>query len=281
MSLCPPDLDWTAVPFAGQDCSVPDSVLVVENLCQVSGQKGFRAPDRTVSSRTVPTYFWESLSGKRTKGIPCSWQDCSFPDSVLVVENLSQVSGQKCFSSPDRTVPSRTVSSEWRTSVRLSCKLTLRGYQPRNRPDLSKSILEIKDISQRNRFCACQRQRGLLSPGHSCSSGGLFCERTIPHSYLLYFCVCSDLSATKSFRICLLLVISTQSCLLCLYRQCYPILAIPATANFLSLLLQCQIILSFAQYCCHCTSLFYFLLFLFIPDFPVLFCFSCPIVFLL
>ncbi len=45
-------------------------------------------------------------------------------------------------------------------------------------------------------------------------------------------------------------------------------------------LLQCQILLAYAQYCCHCTSLFYSILFLFIPDFPVRFCFSCPIVFL-
>ena len=52
----------------------------------------------------------EPLSGKRTTGIPCSGQDCSVSESVLVVENLCQVSGQKYFRVPDRTVPSRTVS---------------------------------------------------------------------------------------------------------------------------------------------------------------------------
>ncbi len=160
MSLCPPDLDWTAVPYAGQDCSVPDSVLVVENLCQVSGQKGFRAPDWTFAcplseerlsgkrTKRIPcsgqdcsvsdsvlvveklfgadktTSFFrtglfcpgqrprsgEPLSGKRTKVLQFSGQDCSTSDSVLVVENICQVSGQKGFRAPDRSVPSRTVT---------------------------------------------------------------------------------------------------------------------------------------------------------------------------
>jgi hypothetical protein len=102
------------IPFSGQDCSVPDRVLVVENLCQLSGQKGFRAPDWTFACPLSE----EPLSGKRTKVLQFSGQDCSVPDNVLVMENLCKVSGQKGFRAPDRTVRSWTVSSWWQIYVR-------------------------------------------------------------------------------------------------------------------------------------------------------------------
>jgi hypothetical protein len=131
---------------------VSESVLVVENLCQVDkrdsvfGTGLFRVGECPRSG--------EPLSGQRTKGIPCSGQNCSVSDSVLVLKNLCQGKWTKVLQFSGRTF-GKCPRREKPLSGKRPKALQLSGQDF----SVTDSVLVVKtSVSMRTKWIPCSGQ---------------------------------------------------------------------------------------------------------------------------